>query len=101
MAEDSSGKNRITVAHQNLLYFSIVRKASCLQFREHQDVVLFDLEGPTIRRNEGERGNRALVLLYELLRQTGGSGLIVSNGAVGDLELQRQAPAEEKAEPGV
>lgn len=56
-----------------------------LRFSEHRDSVAQNLESSAARRHEIDC--RVRVFLRELSRQTGGSGIVVSDRAVLDLDL--------------
>ncbi|GJM23517.1 MAG: hypothetical protein DHS20C15_34320 [Planctomycetota bacterium] len=79
--------DRRLVAREDLLDLPVFRETPAREFREDQFAVLLHFEGAAVARNQEQGFDGALVLLEQLFRQTDGSGLIVSNGAVGDLEL--------------
>jgi hypothetical protein len=81
-------ENRFLVASQDRLDFTVVGEATTLEFREDEGPVLHHFEAAPVARNEQEGVDALLVLTEQLLRQTGGSRLIVSDSAVRQLDLQ-------------
>ena len=75
------------VAGQDRIHLTVVGESTALQLREHQFAVLGHFEGPPVTRDEQQGFDPVLVLLEQLLRQTGGSRLVVSDSAVGQLDL--------------
>lgn len=66
-------------------YFPEFGVASCLRFLVNSDTITDDLETSPARRDELDVGLR--VFLTNLSRQTGGSGLVASKGAVFDSDF--------------
>jgi len=88
----ASGEDGLLVPRHDGGHLAVLGEAPRLELREQEGVVLLDLEAAAVARDEDQLRDATLVLLEELFRQTDGSRLVVSNRAIGDLDLQRDPP---------
>jgi len=70
-------------------HFARLGMAAQLPLGEDRLAVDTHLEDPAASRTQGNGGPE---LPFELRRQTGGAGLVVSNHAVENLDVHRRAP---------
>jgi hypothetical protein len=75
------------VAVEDAADLALLREAAGRELGEDERVVLLHLEAASIGRDQDQGFDVALETLEQLLRQTDGPGLVVSDRAVADLDV--------------
>ena len=84
----TSGDDGWLIAGEDGVHLTVFRETSTLELGEHELTVLAHLKASAVARGERHRIDSILVLVEQLLRQTDGSRLVVSDRAIDQFDLQ-------------